>query len=153
MAESVHHVSVVTADPAAVIRFLGVLGMSPLAEVEVPRAEVADMLGLEQDSGTVRSTILGNGTAGLIEVIALVEAVEPAPNAGPVAGLLQLAVLVEDVSDVLAECDDVVADVVGPRELAVAGGRVLVASVSVAGVRFQLTQPLGRASPKKRSEA
>jgi catechol 2,3-dioxygenase-like lactoylglutathione lyase family enzyme len=144
MVEGIHHVSVVTADAKRLIAFLEqVLGMVVTATIDTERTQIAELLGWPEREGLVRSVILGSGRAGLLEVIDCPGATERAASDPPAAGVLQLAVSVRDLAVALREARALgVDEIVGPRELAVAGHRILAAVVGVAGSRFQLVETI-----------
>ena len=141
MAPTLHHVCVATRQPDRLVGFLhAVLGLAPSASVEACRRDVADLLGWPSGDGTVRSTLVGDGRHGVVEIIEAPEAADPV-GAGVTSGVIQLAFGVDDVVSVLRNAAREGADLVlGPRALDVGASAVLVGSIHVAGLRLQVSQ-------------
>jgi catechol 2,3-dioxygenase-like lactoylglutathione lyase family enzyme len=150
MPSVVHHVSIVTSEPERVATFLReVLGMPPVFDFEVGRADVGELLNWPRASVptpvSVRAQLFGSGNAGLVEVVEYPGVLEHPGSHGaptlPTTGLAQLAFQVSDVAEVIERARTAGADqIVEPRVITVAGRPVLVAAVVLAGVRVQLTQ-------------
>ena len=141
MASTLHHVSVATRQPDRLIGFLhAVFELAPSASIEVGRRDVADLLGWPSGDGTVRSTLVGDGRHGVVEIIDAAEAVDPIA-AGVSSGVLQISFAVDDVVSVLQRAEREGADrVLGPRALDVSGSSVIVGCLDVAGLRIQVTE-------------
>ncbi len=141
MAPTLHHVSVATRQPDRLIGFLHtVLGLAPSASIEVRRHDVAELLGWPSGVGTVRSTLVGDGRRGVVEIIDAADAADPVA-AGVNSGVLQISFAVDDVVSVLQRAEREGADrVLGPRALDVGGSSVLVGCLDVAGLRIQVTE-------------
>src|SRR6266511_2982201 len=115
MNSRLHHASVATRDHDLLVDFLeSALGLGRIATVTVRRSEVAALFGWPDGEGTVRSSILGSGRHGLLEVVDVPEAVD---GPGPVtAGVFQLSFAVSDVAEFLRRAAGCGADAVaGPR--------------------------------------
>ena len=141
MTSGLHHASVATRDHDLLVDFLeSALGLGRIATVTVPRSEVAALFGWPDGEGTVRSSILGSGRHGLLEVVDVPDAVDGRP--GPVtAGVFQLSFAVSDVTEFLRRAAGCGADAVtGPRTVDVGGAAVEVGVVDVAGLRLQVTR-------------
>jgi catechol 2,3-dioxygenase-like lactoylglutathione lyase family enzyme len=145
MAAGLHHTSVATRQHDRLVRFLHeVFGFEQSGTLQVPRRDVAALFGWPDGEGTVRSTLLGGGQRGLLEIVDAPEAADRR-SPGLTTGLFQLSVEVDDVAAVLRLARSVGADGVGgPRQLAVGTGAVIVGVVHVAGLQIQVTQATGR---------
>ena len=141
MTSGLHHASVATRDHDLLVHFLeSVVGLGRIATVTVPRSEVAALFGWPDGEGTVRSSVLGSGCHGLLEVVDVPDAVDGRP--GPVtAGVFQLSFAVSDVAEFLRRAAACGADAVtGPRTIDLGRATVEVGVVDVAGLRLQVTQ-------------
>src|SRR5919206_1571837 len=99
MTSGLHHASVATREHDRLVEFLGsVLGLSPLARLTVARSEIAPLFGWPDGDGTVRSSLVGRGRHGLLEVVDVPDAVPSRPGQ-VTTGVFQLAVIVSDVAD------------------------------------------------------
>jgi hypothetical protein len=96
-----HHVTILTFEPAPLLKFLNETLEMPIAQEFVATADSFAALLHVPAAGDVRCWILGEGTAGLIEVCELHESlrgqVEP--------GVRLLAFAVRDFERVLASAD------------------------------------------------
>lgn len=146
MAPTLHHVSVASRQPDRLVGFLqAVLGLAPSASIEVLRRDVADLLGWPSSEGTIRSTLVGDGRHGVVEIIEAPDGADPV-GAGVTSGVVQLAFEVDDVVSVLRKAEREGADLaLGPRAIDVGGSGVLVGSIHVAGLRIQVAQLQPRA--------
>ena len=141
MTSGLHHASVATRDHDLLVAFLeAALGLDRIATVTVSRSEVAALFGWPDGEGTVRSSILGSGRHGLLEVVDVPDAVDGRP--GPVtAGVFQLSFVVSDVAEFLRRAAACGAEAVtGPRTIDLGRATVEVGVVDVAGLRLQVTQ-------------
>ena len=103
-------------------------------------SEIAPLFGWPDGDGTVRSTVIGSGRHGLLEVVDVPNAVDSRPGQ-VTTGVFQLAFTVSDVADFLSQAAIFGADaVVGPRTVDVGGAAVEVGVVDIAGLRLQVTQ-------------
>jgi catechol 2,3-dioxygenase-like lactoylglutathione lyase family enzyme len=141
MPSGLHHASVATREHDRLVGFLeAALGLGRLATVTVRRSEVAGLFGWPDGDGTLRSSVLGSGHHGLLEVVDVPDAAEW-DRALPTAGVFQLSFVVDDVSGVLRRAAASGADAVaGPRTVDLGGTPVEVGVVDIAGLRLQLTR-------------
>jgi hypothetical protein len=142
MVNAVHHVQVLTRDSQVLVHYLETtLGMDRQAEIEIPRSAVAELLRWTVTEGQVRSTILGSGHRGLVEVVECPEAGDSDTTSQPTVGALQLAFAVPDLPRCLEDARRLGAvHVVGPKTLTQGSGELLIASLELAGVRLQLSE-------------
>lgn len=144
MPESVHHITVMTDRPEEVVNFAREgLGLAESAVLETPRELISDLLGWPTGGGAVRSTLLGSGRAGLLEVVALPTDLQASPEASNVQ--YQVSFRVPDVVAVLQHPSfAALADrsCRGPFELDHGGVRTLIVAVTIGGVTFLLSQSL-----------
>lgn len=141
MPSAVHHIQLLTRNRDAIVEFLEEsLGLVRQADMDVPLADVADLMGFEASDGRIRSALFGTGNRGLVEVIEW-------PNALPYfggrlnfAGTAQLAFAVDDLDRCLAEARRLGAShVVGPKAMTTSSHDFSIATFKLDGVRFQLT--------------
>lgn len=142
MAMAVHHVQVLTRDKGVLLSFLeNTLEMKRQADIEMPCDKVAELLRRTVTTGTVRSTIVGSGSYGLVEVVECLEATDRPEEDPPATGALQLAFLVADLARCVDEARELGAvHVVGPKAITTSGRDVRIASLELAGVRIQLSE-------------
>jgi hypothetical protein len=141
MVNAVHHVQVLTRDSQVLVHYLETtLGMDRQAEIEIPRSAVAELLRWTVTEGQVRSTILGSGYRGLVEVVECPEAADSDTTSQPTVGALQLAFTVRDLARCIEDARRLGAvHVVGPKTFTQGAAEFLIASLELAGVRLQLS--------------
>jgi hypothetical protein len=141
MTSAVHHIQLLIRNRSAVVEFLEEsLGLVRQADMDVPLADVADLMGFNGSDGRIRSALFGSGNRGLVEVIEW-------PNALPYfggrlnfAGTAQLAFAVDDLEKCLADARRLGAShVVGPAAMTPSSHDFSIATFNLDGVRFQLT--------------
>jgi hypothetical protein len=142
MVNAVHHIQVLTRDSQVLVHYLETtLDMDRQADIEMPRSTVAELLRWTVTEGQVRSTILGSGHRGLVEVVDCPEAGDPDPADRPTVGASQLAFAVPDLTRCLDEARRLGAvHIVGPKTFTQGAGELRIASLELAGVRLQLSE-------------
>lgn len=132
-------------DARALTEFLTeLLDLRVLAVTDVAPDNLGPLLGGAPGWGPVRSTMLGSGTAGLIEVVDAVasspwDATDTDSHSGP---FVAVSFNVDDLVGLVACARRAGHDVGDPIEVTFRGRTVLVAVASIAGVPVQLTQTL-----------
>ena len=142
MPNAVHHIQLLTRDRETVVEFLeGSLGLVRQVDMYVPLADVGKLMGLDGSAGHVRSALFGSGNRGLVEVI---EWPDAQPYSGAhynVVGAVQLAFAIDDLERCLTEARRLGASqVVGPVAKSVASNEFSIATFTLGGVRFQLSE-------------
>ncbi|EHB58751.1 Glyoxalase/bleomycin resistance protein/dioxygenase [Mycolicibacterium rhodesiae JS60] len=141
MPNAVHHIQLLTPDREAIVEFLEAsLGLVRQLDMDVPLADVGELLGLDGSGGHVRSALFGSGNRGLVEVIEWGEAPSRSGDDLVVAGV-QLAFAVDDLERCLADARRLGASaVVGPSAMRMMGVELSIATFALGGVRFQLSE-------------
>jgi catechol 2,3-dioxygenase-like lactoylglutathione lyase family enzyme len=152
MPSAVHHIQLLTRNRDTIVEFLeGSLGLVRQADMNVPLADVADLLGFDTSDGHIRSALLGSGDRGLVEVIEWPHALPYIGGRLNFAGTAQLAFAVDDLDRCLAAARRLGAShVVGPKTIAMSNHDFSITTFKLDGVRFQLTaQSARRACPSR----
>lgn len=139
----VHHVTVVTRNACRLMTVLvDGLELPVLGTFSVPFDEVAGLFGWTKGPDPVVSTLLGHGSAGLVEVVEYPDASgqDRSGEGVPTVGAYQLAFGVRDLDQVLAACAGLIDEMNEPRELLVRGALIRLATVCVGGVRIQMSE-------------
>ncbi len=142
MPNAVHHIQLLTRDRETVVEFLeGSLGLVRQVDMDVPLADVGELLGLDGTKGHVRSALFGSGNRGLVEVI---EWPDAQPYSGAhynVVGAVQLAFVVDDLDRYLTDARRLGASgIIGPVPMSMMGAELSIATFTLGGVRFQLSE-------------
>ena len=137
-----HHVSVLTREHDRLVSFLtDVLDFKVCYSLKVPSSVLAELMGWVLVAPTVRSTLLGDGEAGMVEIVDLADLPKSANDnpREPSSGPFQICLNVDDLHSTLERATGA-DEIIGPIELGIGGSTILAGIVSVAGTRFQLTQ-------------
>ncbi len=142
MPNAVHHIQLLTRDRETVVEFLeGSLGLVRQVDMDVPLADVGELLGLDGTKGHVRSALFGSGNRGLVEVIEWPEAHLPSGEHLTVVGVVQLAFAVDDLDRCLTDARRLGASgIIGPVPMSMMGAELSIATFTLGGVRFQLSE-------------
>jgi len=141
MPSAIHHVQLLTRNRDAIVEFLEEsLGLVRQADMNVPLADVADLMGFDASDGRIRSALFGSGNRGLVEVIEWPNALPHFGGRSDFVGAAQLAFAVVDLHRCLAEARRLGAShVVGPKAMTTANHDFLITTFTLDGIRFQLT--------------
>jgi catechol 2,3-dioxygenase-like lactoylglutathione lyase family enzyme len=135
MPTGAHHVSCVSADSESILAFLrGVVGLDVVDRMNLPADVTAPFLGWPEGHPG-EATMLGTGSKGLIEIVAL-----PEPLAGQIRpGLALITFAVPDLEERVAAALDAGYQVSDIHTFKVNDAiEVAMAVVTVGGVSFEL---------------
>jgi catechol 2,3-dioxygenase-like lactoylglutathione lyase family enzyme len=130
----VHHVTLVTAEHDRLTEFIrDVLKFPVLMLTSVPGRDLGRIFGWSEAPDLVRSTLLGQGNCGLLEVV-------DAPFAQTVPYAAHVSIPVRSLPVAVESARAFGVDAInGPVSFEVGADAVWVAVIDVAGARFQLT--------------
>lgn len=142
MPNAVHHIQLLTRDREAIVAFIeDSLGLVRQLDMDVPLADVGELLGLDGSDGHVRTALFGSGSRGLVEVIEWPDAQSQSGEHLTVTGALQLAFTVDDLDRCLTDARRLGASgIVGPVTVHMMDAGLSIATFKLGGVRFQLSE-------------